>query len=48
MSAGGVRRAMGLVAFGLLALSCAWSVAPRPATAATQAKQVQAPAPALV
>lgn len=46
MSAGGVRKAMGLVAFGLLALSCAWSVAPRPATAATQATQVQAPAPA--
>ena len=44
MSAGGVRRALGLVAFGLLALSCAWSVAPGRAIAAMQASPVQAPA----
>ncbi|WP_330946039.1 two-component regulator propeller domain-containing protein [Thermomonas sp. LB-4] len=45
MSAGGVRRALGLVAFGLLILSCAWLAAPKHATAAMQATPVRTTAP---
>ena len=45
MSAGGARRALGLVAFGLLILSCAWLAAPKHATAAMQATPVRTTAP---